>query len=1398
MPYTTTEIDFARINPRDGSRYAAFEELCCLLASRESGDGFTRKQGKGGDGGIECYVESSEGLVGWQAKYVFEVGPLITQASKSLTTALSVHPNLTKFILCCPFELTGETARAGLSEIEKMNLWIEEREEEASTLDRSLTIEYWPKSKLNELILKHDDSGTIREYFFGEIVLDSGWFKKHVESAFKSAGPRYTPELNVDTAMCEWFAALGRQKSWEHAFRARLRQMDSSIKELKRTQTLSGKTHELDLDWPQETYDDTKKSIAELEQVIEPLSTPESLLKNGFLRALEQLDSLRSRFSEITFDLARAIDERHGKGKSESAEWRQFNMEIAVGFPALHLDQARELNDRISSALEWFRSPSCSPAFEKALVLTGEPGTGKTHGVCDMARRRLEDGADSCVIFGTQFTNERSPWVCITEALGLSTTIDRDCLLDMLNAAGESSGFPFIVFLDAINETKPLKYWQDNLASIVHEFESRPFLRLCVVCRTGMVERCVPAHLGLYDAEHQGFENNAREACESFFKHYGLTPPISPILPRELSNPLYLRLVCETLRDGGLTALPVGWNGGGVEIFAKFLEEKSNRYSSEFEMERSRASSICLKCIAQTIASEGVSSIPWGQAKSSISSLVSSPDATLRWLINEGLLIEDASTHGVWVTDSNIRLAFERLGDFLVASAILDTVGDDDDVNVAKSRDGAIYPWLKDHNAIAANRGILSELSSLIWTRFQGVELTDFAVDEQHYIELADIVIDALMYRETESLTDSTRSVICEAIADIDRRERAFDAMLGCAWRKSHIDAVWMHELLSKLPMVSRDSFWAPFLHKRYESDATVRVLISAAFDLSHETIEHEVAELWVTTLLWFTAASDRRVKDYATRAATTILRNCPELIPSIVERFIEVNDDEVRERSLLACYGSLLLSRDAQVAQHIAIFLVSKFKQSPADFDNALLRDHMRCICDLATRLTGADGHRFQPDIFTETVVPSAWPLQLPSKRDAEEWGRLLRFDPNEFSSDFFKYTMHCLDPWKRGMSGPKMAKWIAQRVVKDFGYSLENVDDYENLLLESYGGGRGKPVWAERLAKKYMWIGLYQLASRLHNNVQRYDHMGNPGSREGQLILPSMRQLDPTVPFQSMEKRASSVSFPFEMSEDLEAVEFDEFPDWICSESVPQICELVRSHDYNGQLMQPVVINHVMTGKEKDSKLESSYREQWICLHSYLTTKDQLRQIQDRLDGQDLFGDHLPNPGHFYDGFLGEYPWGIAFDMEQYGEWEEDMLNDPAKLPLNPIWASVSCDREYDATQVTNSVFVPSPKVIVDGMVWDGLGGFRNSHEELEFLDPSIPNSRFPESLLVRDGYLTELLDKDKVVLVWTLKGQKTIVEPYSTRGEHTDWGSQRFCQFGYTEGTDGFFGVVSFFNY
>ena len=98
----------------------------------------------------------------------------------------------------------------------------------------------------------------------------------------------------------------------------------------------------------------------------------------------------------------------------------------------------------------------------------------------------------------------------------------------------------------------------------------------------------------------------------------------------------------------------------------------------------------------------------------------------------------------------------------------------------------------------------------------------------------------------------------------------------------------------------------------------------------------------------------------------------------------------------------------------------------------------------------------------------------------------------------DFNHYSIGCLSGWNRAMPKPAIGRWIAKRILDDFGYRGTKCSGYDSAVTQETGGGRGKSTWAERIEKEYQWIAMYQLASRLYDSVNR-ERTRSSGRRGG-----------------------------------------------------------------------------------------------------------------------------------------------------------------------------------------------------------------------------------------------------------------------------------------------------------
>src|SRR5205823_2056648 len=225
---------------------------------------------------------------------------------------------------------------------------------------------------------------------------------------------------------------------------------------------------------------------------------------------------------ELEVLLKENLEGEHGEGTADSVGFRQFMAEYQVSFPMASLDSTRELRKALDQLASWLKSPAGGAAFESAFLLTGTWGSGKTHGICDAALHRHQQGHPSIVVFGHAFGGQPNPWTRFQEELALPASLTRDGVLDALNSAAEASGSLLIIWIDAINETKPLRYWHDHLSAFADAISQRPFLRLCVACRSSYAEYCVPSLAEWRRSEHQGFLGNERAAARAFFQYYDL------------------------------------------------------------------------------------------------------------------------------------------------------------------------------------------------------------------------------------------------------------------------------------------------------------------------------------------------------------------------------------------------------------------------------------------------------------------------------------------------------------------------------------------------------------------------------------------------------------------------------------------------------------------------------------------------------------------------------------------------------------------------------------------------------------------------------------------------------------------------------------------------------------
>ena len=855
-----------------------------------------------------------------------------------------------------------------------------------------------------------------------------------------------------------------------------------------------------------------------------------------------------------------------------------------------------------------------------------------------------------------------------------------------------------------------------------------------------------------------------REACSAFFSHYHLEPPLVPVLQPELANPLYLKLVCETLQAEGRKQLPKGWSGIAPVIRA-FLAHKEAQFATEYSISTGAAIvSGSLRAIAAAIAKMGSPALCWSVAQSVIDA--AKPQAkginVLQWLVTADLLIEDGPSTATIGAENFVRPAFERFGDFLVASEILDFLTSSN-IHQAFKSGGPFSSLLGSVQAVRENVGLLSALSVLL-PEIRGVELTDLVEDESIQRATAGVVVRSLPWRTSDTFRAPTQEVLRTVLNSPDGFT-AMDAILAVSTQESEIDAFWLHEVLQWQPLSRRDAFWCGYLKLGYEENNIVRRLIEAATEMDLQGVDIATAERWCIVLLWCTSAADRRVKDFATRAVVAILQFHTEILPRLVNHFLATDDDEVRERALLVAYGALICSRDKAVLKQLAEHLLTAYAAQPDDFQNAIIRDHIRCIAELASHLgcldQGMDPRTPNmrnpktppPELLTETQE-EAW-------KDEKEAGSRLVVR-SCLHDDFNHYSIGCLGGWDHAMPKTAIGRWIAKRILDDFNYRNSKCSSYDAAVTQETGGGRGKPKWAERIGKKYQWIAMYQLASRLHDSVERQKDSWERTTGRLPPILNEERKLDPTITVPKRPGRKPSECWWIGGNVDLDSTKQLDYATWVDRrDDLPSMESLLALKTNGGQHWLPLICYPDWAEYREGRPYGEPYRSTWMHLRSFLVPEAQLERAKKAISRRNFFGRWMPNNAKWLYAFVGEYPWASACNVET-----DDWLGYETKvrgsnLDFVPVSNEVVCEWEYDGTMPTGIYFqVPTRAFFKAGPLWwNAVDGFATLEGKIVFRDPSASEGG-PPTLLADIDELLMRLEKLNCRLVWTLLGEKWIL--------------------------------------
>lgn len=975
------EINFASIRAHDGSRNAGFEELCCQLASlepRPSSARFFRK-GRGGDAGVECFIQSADGReTGWQAKYIFFWSDaLAAQLDESIATALKRHPKLNRYIVCLPFDLPDARAGSGRTRLQRWENWRKKWITKGRTRAKKLQIELWGKSDLTQRLARDDPSYAGRlAYWFDQDNYTQKWFRHQFGKARAALGSRYTPETNVELPIRRDFLGFTRDPGLNlflHTSNVKVQEGTHSAN--RAVINFSDKK----APW-RDAFKDAFEAFVESFSSI-PITPDQSFpISNWISRAARLQQVIREALDWVYKQPEKKDTERTG---THPKQWAQHSLFRA--------------SDAVSDFTGDLHSERWKLANHQAVLLTGEAGTGKSHLLADVVEHQIASAYPGILVLGSAFI-DGEPWRQILAQLDLPSTLQIKQFLAAMDAAAQAVGVRAIICIDAINERNGIDVWPSRLSSFLKEAE--PFSNVAIVlsCRSTFVPYVIPEGIpdtSLHRVHHAGFAGRASEAAKVYLDKRRIVRPGAPNLVPEFENPLFLKTCCDYLEKEGKHELPRGLTGVS-QIFGFYADAITRALNQRMRLDpHAHVIPRAINALAGAIAEKGTGYIE----KTNVITLFESihlsnnslEQSLLSQLESEGVITIEAVQLEDGARSDEIRFTFERFSDYQIANYLLDHHLDPNDVSSSFAADTPLNKVITGEEAYRRS-GIIEALSVQLPER-TNTELIDlFHAEEDRWV-LYEPFHDSLLWRNQDRFTDRTY----EILKTIAKAGELLEVLFTLATEpRNKFNARYLHQRLAAIPLAERDRSWTTFINQRGEDEnSSISTLISWTLANGLEAIEDDRAELAGIALAWLLTASNREVRDKATKALACLLANRFSLAAKLIEQFVSIDDVYVFERLLAASYGGLLqgmTSKDLTELARAVYQSVFAGNEPPA---NLLLRDH-------ASGIFWYIGWRqkLPSEIDLTKVRPphrSVWPLEYVSDELIETYKQT--YGKNEFA---------------------------------------------------------------------------------------------------------------------------------------------------------------------------------------------------------------------------------------------------------------------------------------------------------------------------------------------------------------------------------------------------------------
>ena len=789
-----------------------------------------------------------------------------------------------------------------------------------------------------------------------------------------------------------------------------------------------------------------------------------------------------------------------------------------VGIERWNLEVLQASLQRVT---EFIDAPAFSSITSNRLILLGEWGTGKTHLLCDVTKRRMELGLPTLLYLAKDLPRDVEPLQGLCDATVLAES-PRE-LLQCLQALGEQSGTMSLLIVDGINENDRGR-WRRAVSQLSKVVQGFTHVGIVLSCRRPFDVQIFAdvTRRKWVEINHPGFVDVEFDAQLEFFSYYDIPAPDIPLLTPEFSRPLFLRLMCETIHELShkrknqyLRSIASGQKGM-TKLLEDFVKNVAISIEDEFGVRRGLCWELLkghtvtgrLIGIAPLMADSNRDSIMKAECLDIISQITSNSNpefcnSFLERLLAEGLLINQLRWDGGQYTE-DIQLPYQRFSDHLIARHLLERYLHTT-TEAAVRRSFYINRPLGRIFELYGHEFVKPGLASAIMIEFpERVKRANLPNDDRELVfylpercrrvaPLQSVFLEGLYWRNADSFsraTDHIMSIYLNHSAQLVRSE-ALEVLTALATRPDHpYSPSRLSRYLAEQSMADRDLSWSEYLRTADSESVVYRIL--EWVERKDNVLNRHAAEKYLTLLPLLLTTTRRHIRDRATRSLFLIGGSHPGILFKKTLAFLGFPDPYVSERMLAACYGVTMSYwadpqyvhvTDAMPKFARALYRQMFAPQAPNATAHALKQDYALGVIKLAQRLApqtlakNMRKHIDRPLQYLKSPFPAAHQITDDEFESAE----------CAFRMDFENYTLGRLVKDRRAYDyADEDYSSIRRRIrwrVNNLGFSHSRFDAVDRLIERSSSHGRGDHAKVDRYGKKYSWIAFFEMYGVLFN---------------------------------------------------------------------------------------------------------------------------------------------------------------------------------------------------------------------------------------------------------------------------------------------------------------------------